>query len=265
MHTPTPHPASFSYETKIAASKLVIAKKLLRIMLEKKTNLVLAADVTSAHELLHLARSLGAEIAMLKTHIDIINDFSPRLLTELAACADEHNFLIFEDRKFADIGNTVAHQYGGGIYQIANWAHITNAHSLPGDSIIQGLKTVGAKKERGLLLIAEMSSANHLLTGSYKECTLNLARQHSDFVIGFITQTPLSAEPSWLNLTPGVQIAVSADHLGQRYRTPWQAIYEQGSDLIIVGRGILTAPDQKAIAQEYQAQSWQAYLARCQI
>jgi len=239
------------------------AKQLLHIMENKKSNLCVAADVLYQEELLHLAEVTGPSICVLKTHIDILKDFSPDLLTKLQKIADKHQFILFEDRKFADIGQTVKSQYHDGIYQISSWAHLINAHILPGSGIIQGLQEVGMSRGRGLLLVAEMSSAGNLLHGSYTQAAVGMAHEYSDFVIGFISQRKLTENPKFLHLTPGVHIHNSGDPLGQQYNSPEQIIGKNGSDIIIVGRGIVQAKDPKAAAEIYREAGWAALEKSC--
>ncbi|KAJ0070048.1 hypothetical protein NL108_000321, partial [Boleophthalmus pectinirostris] len=183
-----------------------LASKLLNIMEEKQSNLCVSADVTSSEELLELADSLGSKICLLKTHIDIIKDYTTEIGQKLQAVAEKHNFLIFEDRKFADIGNTVKHQYGGGLYQISSWSHIVNAHPLPGPGVVKGLSAVGKPLGRGCLLIAQMSSQGSLATGEYTQTAMKMAEDHSDFVMGFICGGKITKRPEFIHMTPGVQL-----------------------------------------------------------
>lgn len=235
------------------------ARSLFQLMDEKQTNLAVAADVTSSQKLLNLADQLGPYICVFKTHIDIINDFSHETLAGLTRLAKKHRFLIFEDRKFADIGNTVLHQYRDGIYKIASWSDLTNAHVVPGPGIIQGLKEVGLPLGRGLLLLAEMSSSGSLAHGSYTQAAVEMAKAHSDFVIGFISQRKLLDDPRFVHMTPGVNLARSGDALGQNYNSPESVIVTQRSDIIIVGRGIIEAADPAREAQSYRQAGWEAY------
>lgn len=50
--------------------------------------------------------------------------------------------------------------------------------------------------------------------------------------------------------------------LGQQYTTPEEVLYNKGSDVIIVGRGILEAPDKLKAAESYRKSGWEAYTKR---
>lgn len=265
MTTPT-------YTQRAEAHPSPVAQRLLNLMETKKSNLCASVDVNTTAEFLELIDKLGPYICLVKTHIDIIDDFSyERTIEPLLLLARKHNFMIFEDRKFADIGNTVKKQYSGGVYQIAKWADITNAHGVTGAGIVQGLKEAAAEttlEPRGLLMLAELSSKGSIAHGKYTEETVEIAKTDKDFVIGFIAQRDMGGKPEgfdWLIMTPGVGLDDKGDSLGQQYRTV-EEVVSTGTDIIIVGRGLFgKGRDPHVEGERYRKAGWDAYTKRVQI
>lgn len=351
---------------------------LFRIMGLKASNLCLSADVATARELLYLADKIGPSIVVLKTHHDMISgwDFHPQTGTgaKLASLARRHGFLIFEDRKFGDIGNTVELQYTAGSARIVEWAHIVNVNMVPGKASVTSLAnaatrwierypyevktsvTVGtptteqfddadagssqggggdrgdrgggravaparsahraddgrkgsivsvttvtqqyepansprltkhlsggdevlfasieeAPITRGLLILVQMSSQGNFMNEEYTQACVEAAREHKDFVMGFVSQGSLNSEvgDEFIHMTPGCQLPpededqngrVQGDGKGQQYNTPQKLIGACGTDIVIVGRGILKAGDPEEEAERYRSAAWKAYLER---
>ncbi|KAF8591413.1 orotidine monophosphate decarboxylase [Ramaria rubella] len=269
---------SLTYAQRCALHTNPAAKRLLGIVEKKNTNLCVSVDVTKKESLLAIVDAVGPSVCLVKTHIDIVEDFDEDLIIRLEELSRKHDFLLFEDRKFADIGNTVVLQYSRGIHKIASWSHITNAHPVPGPGIITGLKSVGIPLGRGLLLLAEMSSQGTLAAGSYTQHAIQMARAHRDFVIGFIAmdrsnidQTQSSHNEDFLILTPGVGLDSREDNMGQQYKTPREIILERRCDIIIVGRGIYGKEENIDItsaqkqAERYRQEGWNAYLERLSL
>lgn len=409
------------HERSTAATVHPLTSYLLRLMDLKASNLCLSADVATARELLSVADRCGPSIVVLKTHHDLVSgwDFNPQNGTgaKLQALARKHGFLIFEDRKLGDIGNTVQQQYTGGSARIIDWAHIVNAHLLPGPTIVDALAEAAAKwrkrinyevrtsvtvgtptadsfadphthhagsssvssiqngvigagvtaggdenvrdgsrgfsarleppasshhffggsggvggadpaaaaaaagrkgsivsvttvtqsfepvdsprasksmaegdevlfpgieevpaGERGLLLLAQMSTKGNLATPEYTAACVDAARRHKNFVMGFVSQESLNSEPddAFIHMTPGCQLPpddgnqdenggdeeVNGDGKGQQYQTPRKLITLCGTDIVIVGRGILNAGDWESEADRYRRKAWKAYLER---
>ena len=344
-----------------------LSSYLLRLMAIKKSNLCLSADVSTTNQLLHLANAVGPSIVVLKTHYDLVNnwDYSPTHGTgaKLARIARRHGFLIFEDRKFGDIGNTVQQQYTEGTARIIEWSHITNVNMIPGaaavdalaeaavrwrerkryevktdisagtpragsvadsdedsdeartpvqeegeengthagrkasivsittvsqhfepvnsprsheiseDEILQGIEE--PPMERGLLILAQMSTKGNFMTKEYTDACVESARKHKGYVMGFISQETLNTKPGdqFLSMTPGCQLppekdeddeeddnpTIQGDGKGQQYNTPAKIVGLMGNDIVIVGRGIINAGDQVREAERYRKTAWEAY------
>jgi orotidine 5'-phosphate decarboxylase subfamily 1 len=239
-----------------------LTKKIFNLIEDKKTNLAVAADVKTKAELLDLAEKIGPEICFLKTHIDIITDFDWDLVIKLKELSQKYNFLILEDRKFSDIGNTSQEQYTGGLYKIIRWADIVTVHAICGAEAIKSLEDIAKnyKELRGIFLITELSCKNNLIDKKYTEKATRLAGENN-FVSGIISQHAPD-NPNFLVCTPGVSITKTSDNLGQNYNSPEYVIKTKKSDVIIVGRGIYSAHDPVAAAREYREVAWKAYQER---
>uniref|UniRef100_A0A340TBA6 Uridine 5'-monophosphate synthase n=1 Tax=Anopheles minimus TaxID=112268 RepID=A0A340TBA6_9DIPT len=257
-----------SFEARTDLAKCPLAKELFKLIATKKTMLCLAADLTDSEEILNLADAVGPYICVLKTHCDIIADFSQQFVRSLQSLARQHNFLLMEDRKFADIGNTVAQQYAGGLYRIADWADLVTVHALPGQGILKGMKSAinvdRPLESRGVFLLAEMSTEGALTDEKYSTATVKMATEmDTDFVAGIVCQNKeLVASPGLLQLTPGVKLQEGVDGLGQLYDSPERVVKERGADVCVVGRGIISSKTPSETARIYRDRLWEAYLER---
>ncbi len=124
---------------------------------------------------------------------------------------------------------------------------------------------------RGLLLIAQMSSEGNMMNEAYTSACVEAARNHRDFVLGFIAQRSLNEDKdSFLTLTPGVNLPPEGvrgdwsmtDGQGQQWRTPKGVVRTDGADIVIVGRGILNNKDRGKEAERYRKAAWAAYEER---
>jgi uridine monophosphate synthetase len=239
----------------------LMTNRLYDIMLKKKTNLVLSADLTKKEELLDLISTSGPYVCMVKIHADIIEDFDQDFVYQLTKMADVYNFMIMEDRKFADIGQTVKNQYMKGFHQIVEWADFVTVHSIMGqgtiDAIREGIQNT--KKSRGVFLLESVSSKDNLIDLNYALKTEQLAKDNMDIVCGLISQKRMSSNSDLLYATPGVNMGQKGDSLGQRYNNPRDAIFNKGADMIIVGRGIYGVIDRVKALEMYREEGWMCY------
>jgi len=251
-----------SYSTiKVNASNK-ITHRLLDIVESKQTNLCVSADVNTKKELLALADQVGPYICALKTHIDTVSDIDADLIVQLKNLSVKHRFLLFEDRKFADIGHIAMQQFTSAPLSIADWADMVTVHVVAGSSSIDALRSTGKLENTGLVIVAQMSTADTLTSREYTKQALAIAQKHQDVVVGIVGQDKRPRDAGLMMFTPGISLSDSGDAHGQVYNTPQEAFEERGIDVMIVGRGIYKSDNPAAKAAEYRQIGWKSYLKR---
>ena len=247
-----------------------LSHRYMEVACDKRSLVILAADVPKVDDLVGLVELVGPHIAGLKTHVDMTEDFTIKEWGKVVSVAKKHDLLLFEDRKFADIGRVTETQMGG-MYDIRSWADLVTSHSVSGPDIVDGIAAAWDSVQRigGVLLLAQMSSRGNLLEAGYTDSTLEMGTA-SPHVIGYIGNGSNPDEISSLRKkagegrmiwTPGVNLSAEEGVLGQRYGHPSDAILA-GSDAVIVGSGIHKSEDPVAAAKAYGDATWAALMSR---
>lgn len=228
------------------------AQQLLDIANEKKSNIIASVDLTTSNEILFFLNKVGKDICAAKLHIDIVSDFSFEFITQLKLISKQYNFLLIEDRKFADIGNTQLLQLSKGIYKISSWADFVTIHLIAGEASLKAIEDWDEECKPALIPILEMSSKGSLTDENYiNNCKLFLNKYSC--VVGAVCKT-ISLDEYLLKFTPGIHLSSTSDNKGQQFNTPKFAIENLKSNFLIVGRGLYKTENPEISIQEYLAE-----------
>lgn len=230
-------------EQRLENCQIPVIKKLLKIMIDKKTNLCVAADFKTFEEVLKFIEIAGKHIAMLKTHCEWYKgpDVSKHL-SILYEKKRQHNFLLFEDRKFFDGGEVVKTAYQA---HYAPYADLVTVVPL-GDGMFRAIESsikelnLPEDEPRGCLAVCELSFA-----GAPSDCCqkyFEIAERNAGVCAGIIAQTLNCSNRSMIKATPGIRIDKSSDGINQQWKHPRDAL-DNGADILIVGRGIISFPE----------------------
>ncbi len=204
----------------------------LRNILKEKGTICVALDFNTTKEIINQLHILGPHVGLFKLHCDIIDDFNIDFINELNILKRTHNFLIWEDRKFSDIGFITHQQLHNGIFKISSWADIITCHSTCGYKSIPELNNIG------VFLVVELSVSNHLCDSNYIEKSIQIANDHPS-IIGVVCQhNPINLKQNILKVVPGISHKTKTDNYNQTYDSIENKSF---GDIFVIGRAITTS------------------------
>ena len=211
------------------------SQKLNKIIEKKKTPICLSLDVPCISNFFYILEACKEYICMVKIHLDMMKDFNFGNKEYLLKICKENNIMIWEDRKFCDIGKTHESQLKN-----IDWVDFVSVNPTGGaDSLVPFFDKVG------IFLLAEMSSKGNIINNEYTLNVLNMAYNNKKYISGIIGQNiPKIFKYDILSITPGINLNNKGDNLGQKYRKPSEL--REMTDILVVGRQIYNSEDPKS-------------------
>ena len=217
-----------SVRSLLVSQDLIEPKSCLVHHLNKK--IIWAADTGTMKELFAGLDNYGSKIAILKIHIDTFCDYSHENVVKLQMYKEKYGFMIWEDRKFADIGNIMKQQVRNSVYNYLDWVDMFSIHGLVGGECIKSVIQEFDKIK--WILVGQLSCSNNLIDRNYTESCVQIYKKH-DNIIGMVCQEDLGKDI--IHIVPGISKHVVADDAGQTYK---QMCDKPFADFFVVGRSI---------------------------
>lgn len=220
-----------------------------------RNDVIVAADFPTADALDDFLGRLGDQRPYLKVGMELFYGAGPDLVRRLKG----EGYSVFLDLKLHDIPNTV----GSAMAVLRDLgADMVNLHAAGGRVMMEAAKE-GLTRPDGtrplLIAVTQLTSTSKeilnqelLIPGEVDEAVAHYAKVTQvaglDGVVCSARETALvkaTCGTDFLTVTPGIRFAEGDVQDQVRVMTP-QAAREAGSDFIVVGRPITSAPDPRA-------------------
>jgi|UniRef100_A0A6C0BYK4 uridine monophosphate synthetase len=217
-----------SVRSLLVSKNLVEPKSCLVHHMDKK--IIWAADTGTMKALFTGLDKYGSKIAVLKIHIDTYCDYSHENIVKLQSYKEKYGFMIWEDRKFADIGDIMKQQIRNSIYSYLDWVDIFSIHGLVGSESINAV--IDEFDKMKWILVGQMSASNNLIERKYTKSCIEIYKSR-DNIIGMVCQENLGKDI--IHIVPGISKHIASDNAGQSYS---QMCEKPFADFFVVGRSI---------------------------
>lgn len=233
----------------------VISNNIYKRSIIKKSNIIVACDLTSKQDIINLIHKIGEYVIGIKLHINIIYDFDSEFIQQLIDLKKQYNFFIIEDGKFADIGNIVIQQLDG-FYKINQWTDLITCHSITGPGIFESINDI--YPSLGLLGIVELSTKNNLIDDTYLKNSVSIVKNNNDIISGVICQEKVFNyinKYETLTFSPGINLEANNDKRDQTYKDGTNS-----GMYWIIGRGIYNSNNIVKSCLKYRERAWNHFI-----